>query len=287
MKVTIFTPTYNRLNTLKRVYKSLLEQSCLDFEWLVIDDGSTDGTEDFIENLQEEKFEIVYIKQKNLGKHIATNNALEHARGYIFTCLDSDDWLLSDSIEFIINEFENDKNLNGLVGLDIYENGTNVGGRLPSNEYINWIDLKYLYKVKGDKCYVFKTEIIKQFPFPNYGKSKHMPPSYQLIEFSKYYRFKTVNKNLKYVEYQNDGLSKNIKKHYFTSCENYCEYRKNINYYLPNIQSKLRNILLFNISWISTKLKKEYRFKNIKNKSLSYLLLPMAYFFYLYYKRRI
>ena len=52
--ITILTATYNRYNTLPRLLKSLLEQSSKEFEWVLIDDGSSDGTQDFVEKLKEE-----------------------------------------------------------------------------------------------------------------------------------------------------------------------------------------------------------------------------------------
>lgn len=73
--ISIFTPTYNRAYILEKLYKSLCNQSCKNFEWIVVDDGSVDNTEELIQNfIQENKFHIVYYKQKNQGKHIAINN---------------------------------------------------------------------------------------------------------------------------------------------------------------------------------------------------------------------
>ncbi|WP_436858734.1 glycosyltransferase family 2 protein [Mammaliicoccus sciuri] len=287
MKVSIFTPTYNRRDTLPRLYESLIAQTSHQFEWIIVDDGSFDGTEEYIESLNNQLFDIKYVRQNNSGKHVATNVGMHLASGELYTCLDSDDWLYKDAIEFMIEQFEADKLLPGLIALDTYDNGDIVGEKLPDLNYVNWVDLRYLYKVKGDKCYVFRTNVIKNMTFPQFGKSKHMPPSYQLFEYSKRYQFKLMNKPIKYVEYLDDGITHNIKKQYFISSENYCEYRKFAHFLLPNLNEKIKNIILFNISWINTGLNNKYSFKGFKNKILSILLLVPSFILYLFYKRRI
>lgn len=287
MKVSIFTPTYNRRDTLPRLYESLIAQTSHQFEWIIVDDGSIDGTEEYIESLNNQLFDIKYVKQNNSGKHVATNVGMQLASGELYTCLDSDDWLYNDAIEFMIEQFESDKLMTGLIALDTYENGDIVGEKLPDLNSVNWVDLRYLHNIKGDKCYVFRTNVIKEMTFPQFGKSKHMPPSYQLFEYSIRYQFKLINKPLKYVEYLTDGITHNIKKQYYISSENYCEYRKFAHYLLPNFNEKIKNIILFNISWLNTGLAYKYSFKDLKSKFLSILLLAPSIVLYLYFKRRI
>lgn len=100
--LTIFTPTFNRAHTLPRLYESLLKQTDHNFEWLIVDDGSKDDTEEIVKTFSEEHFKIRYIKQENGGKHIATNVGLKSAQGDLFTVLDSDDWFYPDAVEFLI-----------------------------------------------------------------------------------------------------------------------------------------------------------------------------------------
>ncbi|WP_239732890.1 glycosyltransferase family 2 protein [Mammaliicoccus sp. P-M55] len=287
MKVTIFTPTYNRRGTLPRLYDSLLSQTSKQFEWIIVDDGSTDDTEEYVKSLNTDLFDIKYIKQKNAGKHVATNVGMKNANGDIFTCLDSDDWFYDYTIEFIIEEFKSNKEMTGFIALDTYQDGSIVGEKLPEINFVNWVDLRYKHNVKGDKCYVFRTDVIKNMTFPQYGNSKHMPPSYQLFEYSRKFDFKLINKPLKYVEYLSDGLTYRIKKQYFMSAENYCEYRKFGHQSLPNIKEKIKNIILFDISWIHTGLKRKLQFKGITNKVLSVLLLLPSSVLYFYFKGRV
>ncbi|MFH4875573.1 glycosyltransferase family 2 protein [Staphylococcus cohnii] len=282
--LTIFTPTFNRKHTLIRLYNSLVNQTCYDFEWLIVDDGSTDDTKSLIESFDTKKFKIRYIYQKNSGKHIATNLGLKKANGNLFTCLDSDDWFYYNAVETIISKFKKDNNIKGLILLDSYEDGSVIGDFLPEIENLNWVDLRYKYKINGDKCYVFKTSIVRYMTFPQFENSKHMPPSYQLFEFSRLYKFQLANVKVKYVEYQVDGISSKVKLNYFVSAGNYCEYRKFAHDQLPNFKEKLKNILLYDISWISLRLKVKYRFNDKRLFISTVACLPVAYSMYIYYK---
>ena len=100
--LTVFTPAYNRAVTLPRLYESLLRQTCFDFEWLIIDDGSSDDTSRLIHSFTGEgKFPVRYVYKENGGKHTAHNLALEEAEGEWFLCVDSDDTLAPDAVEMV------------------------------------------------------------------------------------------------------------------------------------------------------------------------------------------
>ncbi|MGN4240621.1 glycosyltransferase family 2 protein [Staphylococcus equorum] len=282
--LTIFTPTYNRAHTLSRLFQSLINQTSHDFEWLIVDDGSTDDTEQLVSTFKTNKFRIRYIKQANQGKHVATNLGLKSAEGELFTCLDSDDWFHTEAVEYFLRKFKNNPKMNALITLDMFENGIVVGERLPETATVNWVDLRYKHAVKGDKCYVFRTSIVRHMTFPQHGNSQHMPPSYQLFDFSKIYVCHLANVRTKYVEYLEDGISSKVKVNYFKSAENYCEYRKFAHSQLPNISEKLKNILLYDISWIDTKLNPDFKFKNKISLLASLLCLPLSAMLYVYYK---
>lgn len=109
--VTIFTPTYNREKELSALYKSLLTQTDTDFEWVIVDDGSTDSTEELIGNLKKENLiKIIYDKQENSGKSMAHNRGAELAKGEAFICVDSDDYLKNDAVEKIKLNYEKIRN---------------------------------------------------------------------------------------------------------------------------------------------------------------------------------
>lgn len=94
IKFTIFTPTYNRAYTLPALYQSLRNQTCMDFEWVIVDDGSTDNTETVCQGFKQDLFPISYFRQQNSGKHVAVNEGVKQAQGEWFFIVDSDDHCL-------------------------------------------------------------------------------------------------------------------------------------------------------------------------------------------------
>ena len=100
--LTIFTPVYNRAHTIRRTYESLCRQTCKDFEWLVIDDGSTDNTCHLVEGWKAEGLiPIRYVYQENQGMHGAHNTAYKNINTELNTCIDSDEWSPYDSLDKI------------------------------------------------------------------------------------------------------------------------------------------------------------------------------------------
>jgi len=85
-KITLFTPTYNRAYILETLYRSIQRQTFRDFEWLVIDDGSSDNTEELVRSWMNDgnDFPIRYYKQPNGGKCRAINRGLDLAEGELF-----------------------------------------------------------------------------------------------------------------------------------------------------------------------------------------------------------
>src|SRR5699024_5002947 len=231
------------------------------------------------------KFTIRYYYQENMGKHIATNKGLTESKGEFFTVLDSDDWFYPYTVEFIINKFESNSKIKGIAALDTFEDGSIVGDKFPNLEKGNLIDLLITCKIKGDKFYAFKTKEIIEFKYPQFGKSKHMPPSYILYNYSRNNDIYLFNKALKYVEYQDEGISSNVKINLFTSAENFSYYRNNKFDIMPTFQQKLKHLILFNISWIHLKCAKKHSFQG-KMRYISILLLPLSYPLYLYYIRK-
>lgn len=169
--ITIFTPTFNRCNLIDKLYQSLLEQTQKNFEWLVVDDGSTDGTENYFSNLlkQTHPFPIRYIKQENGGKHRAINRGVANAKGKLFFIVDSDDTLLPCAIEKInrwIETLDYSHKWAGISGLKGFSEKKIVG---QSNTQ-SFIDVKnterHKYHLDGDKAEIYITEILKKYPFP-------------------------------------------------------------------------------------------------------------------------
>lgn len=169
---TVFTPTYNRAHTLDRVYRSLQAQTLRDFEWLIVDDGSTDGTRALVEGwAAEADFSVRYEYQENRGKHIASNRGIALARGELFITADSDDEFVPNALETFqriwstIPEAER-LGFAGAAGLCVDQAGRPVGDRFPVSPLdSNHLEKKYRYKVKGEKWGFTRTDVMREFPF--------------------------------------------------------------------------------------------------------------------------
>ena len=211
MLLTIFTPTYNRAKTITRTYQSIKDQSCKDFEWIIVDDGSTDNTEVLVSSwLQQElDFPIRYIKQSNGGKYRAYNNGLRNAKGELFFCVDSDDWLPKDSVKQIKGHYDeliSDKLLAGLIALK--ENSDKI---LIGKAFYGDIKRSSLYNLellgqRGERSIVFKLDVAQQFPFPEETGEKFVPESVVYDRFEGRYQFLISNDILTTCEYQDEGL---------------------------------------------------------------------------------
>ena len=134
--LSIFTPAYNRAHTIVRTYESLCRQTCKDFEWLVVDDGSTDNTHELVDQwIAEGKISIRYIYQDNQGMHGAHNTALRNITSELNVCIDSDDWMPDNAVEIILKfwrEVRSDR-LAGIIGLDVDAKGNVIGMDFPKD----------------------------------------------------------------------------------------------------------------------------------------------------------
>lgn len=213
-KLTIFTPTYNRGYCLNDLYKSLLKQKYNDFEWLIIDDESTDNTDKIVSKwIEENKLNIKYIKQKHGGKHRAINKALDIVKGEYFFIVDSDDTLTYNAVELIykwISEL-NDEKIAGVAGTKISKDGKIWGG-IPNIYEKGYIDASNFerekYKLLGDKAEVFKTEIIKKYKFPEFHNEYFITEDvcYQEIAADGY-KMRWYNEPIYICDYLEDGLT--------------------------------------------------------------------------------
>ena len=174
LQSTIFTPTYNRASTLVRVYHSLRNQTVKDFEWLIVDDGSTDNTGELVRRWQSEctDFDIRYIHQENRHKKVAHNRAIAEARGELFIVFDSDDSCLPEAVETFHSVWaslpaaERDRFV-GLCCLCQDETGRIVGDRFPGGDYIdsNSLEIRFRHNVWGEKWGCNRTDVLRDFPF--------------------------------------------------------------------------------------------------------------------------
>lgn len=218
MLITVFTPTYNRRQLIENLYQSLSVQSATNFEWLVLDDGSTDDTEKYFSELlaQTHPFPIRYIKQENGGKHRAINRGVKNAIGKFFFIVDSDDTLLPYAIEKInqwVETLDDSRKWAGVSGLKGYSNHKNVGQRASAA----YIDAKNTerrkYHLEGDKAEVYFTEVLKQYPFPEIPEENFISEEivWNAIARDNYY-IRWFNDIIYICSYLDDGLTKDNSK---------------------------------------------------------------------------
>ena len=212
--ITIFTPAYNRKNELKDLYKSLLNQDYDDFEWLIVDDGSTDDTKSYIKKIaKENKITINYKYKQNGGKQSAYNLGLQLAKGDIFLCIDSDDCFISNKLSKIIYDFKkikNDDEVCGIMYLQSYKNTDEViGSRFAYQFCDTYYNIYNKHKVGGDKLIVFKTRIAQKFEFPVIEGEKFVPEALIYNRISKQYKFLCSNEIVAQKEYLEGGYSNN------------------------------------------------------------------------------
>jgi glycosyltransferase involved in cell wall biosynthesis len=207
---TVFTPTYNRSHTLHRVYESLRAQTYRDFEWLVVDDGSTDGTAEIIESWRRNSdFPIRFFAQPHAGKHIAHNLALDEARGKFFIVLDSDDACARTALERMVhhwNSIPEDQRaqFSGVAGLCCDQNGAVVGDPYPSEPLdISLREQHYVYRVRGEKWGPDLTEVLRRYRFPEISNATFMPEGAIWLEIAKHYKMRCVNEVFR-IYYQDD-----------------------------------------------------------------------------------
>lgn len=211
---TIFTPTYNRADLLCRVYESLKRQTFKDFEWLIIDDGSTDNTKDVVKVFCENGgVTIRYVYQENGHKKIAFNHGVREAKGFLFIPADSDDEFELDTLEIFRDVYEKQSddiknNISGVACLCKNEKGDIIGDKYPSDEWLsNSLDMRYRYHVSGEKWGCIKTEILKAYPFPE-NVEGHVPENVIWTPIAKKYKAIFINKPLRtYFTNESDSIT--------------------------------------------------------------------------------
>ena len=216
--VTIFTPVYNRRILMDRLYKSLLLQSDNNFEWIIVDDGSTDHLNEQVANWIQEtnSFNIKYVYTKNGGKHRAINLGVKLSSTEAFMIVDSDDYLTNDAISFINREFTsiaNDDNFAGISGLKAFYSTKKIMGGIPNYEgYVDATNLeRNLYNLLGDKAEIYKTSILKKYPFPEFKEENFCAETivWDQIAFDGY-KIRWFTKIIYMAEYISDGLTRNL-----------------------------------------------------------------------------
>lgn len=212
---TVFTPTANRETTLPRVFESLRAQTFRDFEWLIVDDGSTDATKDLVRGFVDEAdFPIRYLRQERGNKHVATNHGVREARGRFFLTLDSDDSCVPVALERFAAAWASipdDQRVRfaGVTALCSDEHGRLIGNRFPRDPTdSNALELRFRHRVGGEKWGFQRTDIMRRFPFPGEQGSPRPPEGIVWEAIGRQYQTRYINEVLRiYWQDQDDRLT--------------------------------------------------------------------------------
>lgn len=229
--LTIFTPAYNRAHTLGRTYQSLCEQTCKDFVWLIVDDGSADQTGDLVKSWQETDngFEICYIYKENGGMHTAHNTAYANIRTELNTCIDSDDRMPLDAVEKIIEKWKAVRACGyaGIIALDASFDGEVIGKGFPEGFKETTLSGYYAAGGSGDKKLIYRTDIVNQYPpYPEYAGEKYVALAYKYRLIDQDYKLAVLDHVVCEVEYQQDGHSTGMWREYLRSPKGFAFWRK-------------------------------------------------------------
>lgn len=281
--ISIITPTYNRGELLHNCYKSLVNQTCKDFEWIIIDDGSIDKTKVIVDTwIAEKKIKIKYLYQNNQGKHIAHNCGVLKSDGEWIFCLDSDDILAERAIEKITkcikNNVEN-SNLGGIIALKAFSDGKITGTEFPSFiKEASFFALYNKYNFKGDALGVFKKSILAEYLFPKFKEEKFVTEALIYNRISKNHKMFLLNEVVYYCEYLEDGYTKNTKNLIRNNPIGFMVYNKELLTFHSNLKIKAKAT----INYISLSIFTNNYREIIKQKKIYlFLLTPIGYLWYL------
>lgn len=283
MTITVFTPTYNRAHLLDRLYLSLCRQTCQDFEWLIVDDGSSDNTKEIIERfIIEKQLNIRYFFKENGGKHTAINRGVKEAKGKLFWILDSDDSLPVNAIELVLNQIPQMKVACGICGYMAHHTGEIIGNPIVSQPLIvSSIEMRYKLGITGDMMEVFLTSVLSKYPFPEIKGERFCPEVLVWYRIAKKHKFLLIPNVIYYRDYMEGGLSDNIVKIRMKSpIGTMMTYSELFDLHIPFIY-KLRNAINY---WRFAFCTKD---RSIKISSWGNLIAPLGWLMHLVDKRKV
>lgn len=287
--LTVFTPAYNRAHTIGRTYESLCRQTCKDFEWLVIDDGSTDNTRELVEGwIADAKIPIRYIWQENQGMHGAHNTAYRNIHTELNTCIDSDDWMPDDAVEKIITFWkkQGSNKYAGVVGLDQTADGKIIGTNFPQNLKETTLLNYYARGGQGDKKLVYRTAVINSVPeYPLFEGERYVGLAYKYMLIDQKYKLLALNEPLVTVEYQPDGSSYNMYSQYWRNPRGFSFFRKTEMVCAPTLKRRFISCIHYVASSI---IAKNHKFiSESPRKTLTALAIPLGIAWFLQIRRKV
>lgn len=293
MLITIITPTYNRAKEIRNLAKSLYAQIDQDFQWLIVDDGSTDNTEHEIQKLPVSNFMIDYHKKENGGKHTALNYSHHYIKGSYVCIVDSDDILTPNAISEIkkaIRKYKDDTR----IGCISFQRGSNAKKPLsvfPKGETIsNHINFRINDNRRGDCFEVIKADVFKSITFPKHHKEKFMSEGYLWANIAKKYDTVYISKVLYICTYLDGGLTKTGRKLRIDcplggmdNSNAYLEKNKRANL---KLRYKIKHGILFDCYSLFANYTMEKSISRCKNTLLAISCYPLGLALYVYWKNK-
>lgn len=285
---TVFTPTFNRARTLSQVYESLKNQTYKNFEWLIVDDGSTDDTPQLIRNWQLENIiPIRYFHQNNGGKHTGFNRAVREAFGELFLPLDDDDACVPNALQCLRQWWEEipstiRNEFSGVTCHCINAEGKIIGSRFPRTFFdSDPITAATIYKVTGEKWGFHRTEILRQYPYPQFPGEKLVPDGLVWNRIGMTYKIRFVDEPLRIHRHLPGGITSRLS--YFRAHSPsgtrlyYLEYAK------LNISRKYKIKAVINYFRFSAhgKISPRGALAELNSGLFGVLLMPLGYMYYL------
>jgi glycosyltransferase involved in cell wall biosynthesis len=290
MFLTIITPTYNRVKTLSRLYTSLEKQSQKNFEWLIVDDGSTDTTKSFIDNiLIKSTLKIRYIYKNNGGKHTAINEGIKNIHTPLTFIVDSDDYLTRDAVETIYKKwsaYKSDASIGSFWYLQSDSSGNIIGDEFPTKEFIsNYTEVMINSGIKGDKKSVYVTQLRKEFPFPEYEDERFIGEGIIHKQIGDRHKSVFINKVIYKCEYLDDGLSRAGKKMRINNPKGGMANSKVFQTKNVALKVRLKKMLLFVTYGLLSDMDYRIIVKTSGNPLLVTICTPVSYLIYLKWRK--
>lgn len=214
--LTIFTPTYNRASLLGELYASLKAQTNRDFCWLIVDDGSTDETEQTVQTFMTEgTIDIIYHKQPNSGKHVAHNRGVQMATTELFVCVDSDDTLCPTAVARTLAFWQNWRGQADIAGIVSPRDMAGHAYMVNPPKADRLMALYHHGCLVGDTMLVFRREVLAQYPFPVIEGENFLSECVAYDQIDRFYRLAVQNEFLYRSEYRADGLTQNIRRNHW------------------------------------------------------------------------
>ena len=284
--ITVLTPAYNRGNLLEKLYKSLCAQKSKNFEWLIVDDGSTDDTSERVKQMkQTADFSISYYKKENGGKHTALNYAYQFIKTPLTFIVDSDDSLTGDAISCVDAIYKKYKKENDLCGFSFLR-GKPDGGYLSTSGVPqdgmkeSYVDCRINRSIGGDMAEVWYTHCLKEYPFPEFQGEKFLGEDIVWVRMSEKYKMRFFNRVIYISDYLEDGLTNNRRKHNIKS-PNGCVARAEA--FLDSnacMKIKIKSMLQYQIYGKFAKKSRKKLYKATSNKALYIVCIIPATFIY-------